>query len=80
MVWLVLREVTAMLAAGTLLGLAASLAAGRLVRGLLYGLTPYDPAPLALAALVLAAAAGIAAWLPARRAARLEPMTALREE
>jgi putative ABC transport system permease protein len=79
-VWLVLREVLAMLAAGTLAGLAASLAAGRLIRSLLFGLTPYDPAPLAVAALVLAAAAGFAAWLPARRAARLDPMTALREE
>ena len=79
-VWLVLREVIAMLATGTLLGLGASLAAGRLVASLLYGLKAYDAAPLALAALVLAAAAGLAAYLPARRASRLDPMAALREE
>jgi hypothetical protein len=79
-VWLVLREVAAMLAIGTVLGLGASLAAGRLVAGLLYGVKPYDAAPLAIAAVVLAIATGIAAYLPAHRAARLDPMAALREE
>jgi len=79
-VWLVLREVAAMLAIGTLLGLGASLAAGRLVASLLYGVKPYDAAPLAMAALILGIATGIAAYLPAHRAARLDPMAALREE
>jgi len=79
-VWLVLREVAAMLAVGTLLGLGASLAAGRLVASLLYGVKPYDWAPLAIAAVVLASAAGMAACLPAHRAACLDPMAALREE
>jgi putative ABC transport system permease protein len=79
-IWLVLRDVVAMLMAGAVLGLAASLAAGRLVASLLYGVKSYDPAPLAIAAVLLAAATGIAAYLPARRAARLDPMAALREE
>jgi putative ABC transport system permease protein len=79
-VWLVLRDVVAMLAIGAVLGLAASLAAGRLISSLLYGVKSYDPAPLAIAALLLGAATGIAAYLPARRAARLDPMAALREE
>jgi len=79
-VWLVLREVAAMLAIGTLLGLGASLAAGRLVASLLYGVRPYDAAPLAIATAVLGIATGIAAYLPAHRAARLDPMVALREE
>jgi predicted permease len=79
-VWLVLREVAAMLAIGTLLGLGASLAAGRLVASLLYGVKWYDTAPLAIAAVVLGVATGIAAYLPAHRAARLDPMAALREE
>jgi putative ABC transport system permease protein len=79
-IWLVLREVAGMLAIGTLLGLGASLAAGRLVASLLYGVKPHDAAPLAVAAVLLGIAAGIAAYLPARRAARLDPMAALREE
>jgi ABC-type antimicrobial peptide transport system permease subunit len=79
-VWLVLREVAAMLAVGTLLGLGASLAVGRLIASLLYGVKPHDAAPLALAAVVLGIATGIAAYLPAHRAARLDPMVALREE
>jgi predicted permease len=79
-IWLVLHDVLAMLAVGSLLGLAASLAAGRLVGSLLYGLKADDTGPMALAALVLTGAAGIAAFLPARRAARLDPMGALREE
>jgi putative ABC transport system permease protein len=79
-IWLVLRDVILMLVTGTALGLAASLAAGRLVATLLYGVKWHDAAPLILAALALSVAAGIAAYLPARRAARLDPMTALREE
>jgi ABC-type antimicrobial peptide transport system permease subunit len=79
-VWLVLREVAAMLAIGTVLGLGASLAAGRLVASLLYGVKSYDVAPLAIAAVVLGIATGIAAYLPAHRDARLDPMAALREE
>jgi predicted permease len=79
-VWLVLREVAVMLAVGTLLGLGASLAAGRLVTSLLYGMKPYDLAPLAIAAVVLGIATGLAAYLPAHRAAQLDPMAALREE
>jgi putative ABC transport system permease protein len=79
-VWLVLREVAAMLAIGTLLGLVASLAAGRLVASLLYGVKPQDAMPLTIAAAVLGIATGIAAYLPAHRAARLDPMVALREE
>jgi ABC-type antimicrobial peptide transport system permease subunit len=79
-VWLVLREMTVMLAIGMAAGLGAALAAGRLISSLLYGLKPHDAGPLAAAAVVLGVAAAIAAYLPARRAARLDPMTALREE
>jgi ABC-type antimicrobial peptide transport system permease subunit len=79
-IWLVLREATVMLAIGTALGLAASVAAGRLVASLLFGIKAQDATPLALAALLLAAATGMAALLPAQRAARLDPMTALRQE
>jgi putative ABC transport system permease protein len=79
-VWLMLRDVVVLLALGVALGLAASLAAGRLVTSLLYGVKPHDPLQLAGAALVLAVATALAAYLPARRASRLDPMAALREE
>src|ERR1019366_2749870 len=77
-VWLGLREVAMMVAIRTVLGLGPSLAAGGLVAGLLYGVKSYDAAPLAIAAIVLGIATGIAAYLPAHRAARLDPMAALR--
>ena len=49
-------------------------------RQLLFGLTPTDPRAFLVSALVLGAAALLAAWLPARRAARIDPLTALRHE
>ncbi|HEX8986083.1 MAG TPA: ABC transporter permease [Bryobacteraceae bacterium] len=79
-VWLMLRGMVLHVAAGLALGLAAALAAGRLVASLLYGVRANDPAHLAGSALILAFAAALAAYLPARRAARLDPMAALREE
>ncbi|MGD0666772.1 MAG: ABC transporter permease [Bryobacteraceae bacterium] len=79
-IWLMLRGVGILLAAGISLGLAVSLALGRLVASLLYGIKPNAPAELAGAALILALAAAVAAYVPARRAARLNPMAALREE
>jgi len=77
---LMLRDLALPLAVGISLGLGVSLAAGRLITSLLYGVQPNDPAQLAAAALMLAAAAALAGFLPARRAARLDPMIALREE
>lgn len=65
---------------GALAGLAGSLALARLLRGLLFGVGPTDPGAVAAAAVALLAAAALAAWLPARRAARVEPAIALREE
>lgn len=65
---------------GVALGVLLSLAATRLVSTFLYGVEPNDPATLALSALTLAAVAVGAAMIPARRAARLDPMTALRED
>ncbi len=79
-IWLVLRDVLLLLAVGMALGLVASAALGRLVTSLLFGIQPSDPVYGAGAALVLAAATALAAYLPARRAARLDPLTALREE
>jgi putative ABC transport system permease protein len=79
-IWLVLREVAVIMGLGTALGLTASLAASRLVTSLLYGVKPHDAMPMVIAAVLLVIAAGVAAYVPAYRAARLDPMSALREE
>jgi predicted permease len=78
--WMVLREVLLLVGAGLLLGLAAATATTRLLASMLYGLTPTDPATLAFAAITLLTVAALAGYLPARRAAKLDPMTTLREE
>jgi putative ABC transport system permease protein len=77
---LVLREAALLLAIGLVVGTGLALWAGRAAGALLFGLKPYDPTTLALAALLLAVVALLASYVPALRAARLEPMSALREE
>ena len=65
---------------GIALGLPAALAASRWVRSMLFGLTPADPVTLGGAILLLVAAAQLAGYIPARRAARVDPLVALRHE
>jgi predicted permease len=77
---MVLREVAAIIGVGLSLGIAGSFAATRFLASFLYQMKPNDPLTLAAAAGVLAGVALMAAWGPARRAARLDPMAALREE
>jgi putative ABC transport system permease protein len=67
-------------AAGTVVGLLAALAAGKLVASLLYGVSPRDPLVLASAALVVVAVAAAASYIPARRATKVDPLVALRSE
>jgi len=77
---LVLREAGLLLAIGLIIGTGLSLWAGRAASALLFGLKPHDPVTLAGAIAVLAAVALMASYAPARRASRLDPMDALREE
>ena len=77
---LVFQRVGVLIAAGLALGLAGSLWAARFVEALLFHLEARDPATFAGAAAVLAAVGVLAAWIPARRAARLDPVAALRME
>ena len=70
----------ALLAVGLLVGLALALVAGRALRSLLVGVGPYDPAALTLSAAVMFAVAAVAAWLPARRALRIDPTEQLRAD
>ena len=77
---LVVGEGAALCAAGAALAIPVSLAAGRLVRSLLFGVRPADPAVFAGASLFLVAVAAAAAALPARRAASIDPIEALRNE
>ena len=66
--------------AGIAVGLAAALAGSQVIASLLYGVSPRDPAVFAATTLTLLGVALVACWLPARRAARLSPLDALRTD
>ncbi len=76
----VLREGLLLSAAGLAIGLALSAAAGRAFGSLLYGISPADPPTYGAVIAALAAVSLAACYLPARRAARVDPMTSLRQE
>jgi len=77
---MILRESIWLSLAGVVVGLGAALMLARLVKSMLYGLQPADPASLLCGAGLLIAVGLAASWLPARRAASVEPMEALRHE
>jgi predicted permease len=77
---MVLREVAILIGIGLAIGIAAAVATTKFVASFLYGIKSNDPKTLFLAAATLAAVAALAGYIPARRASRLDPMAALREE
>jgi predicted permease len=77
---LVLREAGMLLAVGLVIGTGLAIAVGRTASSMLFGLKPTDPVTIGLSVGLLAVVATVASFLPAMRAARLEPMLALREE
>ena len=80
MMILVVRDGLAITIAGVAAGLVAALATAQLLRSLLFGVTPHDPVALLAAPAFLVLTAMVACWLPARRAARVDPMIALRAD
>jgi predicted permease len=78
--WMILRQVLVLAVAGTIIGLPGAWLAGPAVQSLLYGLAPTDAVTIAGAALVMVGVAVAAGWWPARRAARMEALAALRLE
>jgi predicted permease len=78
--WLFLKQMAVLVGAGVIFGTAGALAATRLLSKMLYGVKPADPLAFIVAGALLIATATLAAYLPARRATRVDPMTALRYE
>jgi ABC-type antimicrobial peptide transport system permease subunit len=77
---MVLSESIWMVSIGIVIGIAAALAAGRLVKTLLFGLNPADAITIGIAISTMIVVSALAAYLPARRASRVDPMTALHYE
>jgi ABC-type antimicrobial peptide transport system permease subunit len=78
--WLILREAFLLVIVGLAVGLPIIFAVTRLTSTLLFGLTPTDPVSLLVAALLMLSVAMVAGYLPSRRATRVDPMEALRNE
>jgi ABC-type antimicrobial peptide transport system permease subunit len=78
--WPLIRSALHLAALGLAFGLPTALALARVLRSVLYGVTPYDPMTVVASIVLILAIAALAAWIPARRAARIDPMEALRYE
>ena len=77
---MVMRQGFTLVAAGLLLGGVLAAGASQVLKGVLFGISPFDPVAWGLAAAVMVVAAALANFVPARRAMRVDPMTALRSE
>jgi len=78
--WLILRECILLLVCGLAIGIPVTLSSTRILTSLLYELSPLDPLAISMAIVVVAVMTLAAAWLPARRATRINPIQALRAE
>jgi predicted permease len=78
--WMFVRSALVLTAVGVVIGMGAAAALMRLIKTLLFGVSPLDPVSFLAVPLVLAAAAALASYLPARRAAAVDPVEALRAE
>ena len=78
--WLILRQAVVVTTVGLAIGIPMTIGVAKTVSSLLYGVNPLDPTSLIIAAVVMSIVAGLAAYAPARRAACLDPLTALRVE
>ena len=78
--WMVFRESLGLMLAGVAIGVPLLLVASRLIRSLLFDVSPNDPAIVAAAMLVLLAVGAASSYLPAWRASRVDPLTALRQD
>jgi predicted permease len=79
-IWTILRDVLRLASAGVVIGLAAAWAGGRFIQSLLYGVRRDDPLAITISVLILTAASLLAGYIPAARASRIDPCTALRHE
>jgi predicted permease len=79
-VWMVMRETMLLVLVGIVIGVPVALGAARLISSQLFGLSPADPFSLIVSALVLVGVASLAGFLPARKASKVNPLTALRYE
>jgi len=78
--WMVMRQTLLLIGIGIAIGVPLALAAARLLVSQLYGLKPSDPSTIVGAPLIMAGVGLLAGYVPARRAAKVDPMVALRYE
>ncbi len=78
--WLIFREALTLVVIGIAIGLPVALALVRGIRSVFYGIEPHDPLTTIGATVIMVTVAALAAWIPARRAAKVDPMEALRYE